>query len=71
MNVNQDKATPSRGSPIKYWCPKCNQSFQLAEISQSMQSCSQGDEHQLVPIYVKESNEDEEIRTEADFGEGD
>jgi hypothetical protein len=59
------------GSPLRYWCRNCDQSFSVKDVSESMPACSKGEKHQLVPIYVEQTPEDEELRTAADFGEGD
>jgi hypothetical protein len=41
------------------------------EVCQRLPACINNDEHKLVPIYVEYNPEDDELRSDADFGEGD
>jgi hypothetical protein len=59
------------GAPLKAWCRNCDRSFSLAELSEKLPGCIKGERHQLVPIYVGHNPEDEEMRSDSDYGEGD
>lgn len=67
----KNQAVPQMGTPLRYWCRNCDRSFGPQEVSLNLPACSKGEQHQLVPIYVEHNPEDEELRTDADFGEGD
>jgi hypothetical protein len=62
---------PTVGTILRYWCRNCDRSFQAAETAKNLPPCTKGEGHELVPIYVEYNPEDDELRTDADFGEGD
>lgn len=68
MNI---PAQPAIGTTLRYWCGNCDCAFEPKEVSGQMPPCAKGERHKLVPIYVEYNPEDEAVRSDADFGEGD
>jgi hypothetical protein len=68
MNI---PAQPTIGTTLRYWCGNCDQSFGLMEVSEQMPACAKNEWHKLVPIDVEYNPDDEALRSDADFGEGD